>query len=224
MIQIPCVIFAGGKSSRMGEDKSLLPFHGYNTLTQYQYSRLKKIFKNVYISWKNKNKFDFKAPFIEDIKTKDIFAPTVGFVSIFEVLDDDSFFAISVDSPFIDENIIKKLILSDDQKNDATIAKTSFGIEPMCGIYHKSIQNSFKKITNIHNLIGLLYHIWHIPLYYVVYGNCDIRTCLHAPYEDVNGNDVHTWHTVIKFISMSLIVNFHISPQCHINLVKMKSI
>jgi molybdopterin-guanine dinucleotide biosynthesis protein A len=151
MIQIPCVIFAGGKSSRMGEDKSLLPFHGYNTLTQYQYSRLKKIFKNVYISCKNKNKFDFKAPFIEDIKTKDIFAPTVGFVSIFEVLDDDSFFAISVDSPFIDENIIKKLILSDDQKNDATIAKTSFGIEPMCGIYHKSIQNSFKKMLKEDN-------------------------------------------------------------------------
>ena len=151
MIQIPCVIFAGGKSSRMGEDKSLLPFHGYNTLTQYQYNRLKKIFKNVYISCKNKNKFDFKAPFIEDIKTKDIFAPTVGFVSIFEVLDDDSFFAISVDSPFIDENIIKKLILSDDQKNDATIAKTSFGIEPMCGIYHKSIQNSFKKMLKEDN-------------------------------------------------------------------------
>ena len=151
MIQIPCVIFAGGKSSRMGEDKSLLPFHSYPTLTQYQYSRLKKIFKNVYISCKDKSKFDFKAPFIEDIKTKDIFAPTVGFVSIFEVLDDDSFFAISVDSPFIDECIIKKLILSDDKKNDATIAKTSFGIEPMCGIYHRSIQNSFKKMLKDEN-------------------------------------------------------------------------
>ncbi|HIP14156.1 MAG TPA: molybdenum cofactor guanylyltransferase, partial [Sulfurimonas autotrophica] len=26
MFDIPCVIFAGGKSSRMGENKTLLPF------------------------------------------------------------------------------------------------------------------------------------------------------------------------------------------------------
>ncbi len=33
MIQdIPLVIFAGGKSSRMGKDKALLPFGGYSTL------------------------------------------------------------------------------------------------------------------------------------------------------------------------------------------------
>jgi len=34
------IIFAGGKSSRMGRDKALLPFGGYDTLTEYQYRRL----------------------------------------------------------------------------------------------------------------------------------------------------------------------------------------
>ena len=53
---IPCVILAGGKSSRMGEDKSLLPFPPYKTLTHYQYQRLNKIFKNVYISSKDSSK------------------------------------------------------------------------------------------------------------------------------------------------------------------------
>jgi len=41
---IPCVILCGGKSSRMGEDKALLPFGEYSTLVQYQYERLQSVF------------------------------------------------------------------------------------------------------------------------------------------------------------------------------------
>ena len=52
MIDIPCVIFAGGKSSRMGEDKALLAFGEFPTLTQFQLNKLQKIFKNVH---QNKN-------------------------------------------------------------------------------------------------------------------------------------------------------------------------
>lgn len=151
MIDIPCVIFAGGKSSRMGEDKALLPFKNSNTLTEFQLSRLSKIFKTVYISCKNKDKFNFKANFIEDIKTDNIFAPTTGFISIFNTLDVDSFFTISVDSPFIDKAIIKKLIDADTNNLDATIAKTSSGIQPMCGIYHKSLKNEFQKMLDENN-------------------------------------------------------------------------
>ena len=91
MIDIPCVIFAGGKSSRMGEDKALLPFGDFPTLTQFQLNKLQKIFNNVYISCKDSSKFDFlkeneDAKFIEDVKTEDTFAPTTGFIAIFEKL------------------------------------------------------------------------------------------------------------------------------------------
>ena len=146
MIDIPCVIFAGGKSSRMGEDKSLLPFGDFPTLTQFQLHRLKKLFKNVYISCKDANKFNFDADFIVDIKTDNIFAPTAGFVAIFEVLECEKFFALSVDAPFVDAKIINELILQDNIDSDATIAKTEFGIQPMCGIYHNSLQISFQKM------------------------------------------------------------------------------
>ena len=158
MIDIPCVIFAGGKSSRMGEDKSLLPFGDFPTLTEFQLHRLRKLFKNVYISCKNSDKFSFKTDFIEDVKTQNTFAPTAGFVAIFEKLKCDRFFALSVDSPFVDENTIKKLILSDTPKADATIAKTSFGIQPMCGIYHRSLENNFIEMlkTDNHKLGFLL--------------------------------------------------------------------
>jgi len=143
MIDIPCVIFAGGKSSRMGEDKSLLPFGGFNTLIEFQYSRLCKIFTTVYISCKNSNKFDFDAMFIQDDKRDKTFAPTAGFVAAFKELKEDSFFAISVDSPFINEEIITTLLNASSKNFDAIIARTTQGIQPLCGIYTRSLQEAF---------------------------------------------------------------------------------
>lgn len=159
MIETPCVIFAGGKSSRMGEDKSLLPFGDFETLTQFQLSRLSKIFKTVYISCKSKNKFAFEANFIEDALTDSVFAPTAGFVAVFKELKDESFFALSVDAPLIGEEIIVKL-LEEDAKNqnvDATIATSPYGMEPMCGIYHRSLESEFVNMLEINShKLGIL--------------------------------------------------------------------
>ncbi len=151
MIDIPCIIFAGGRSSRMGEDKALLPFSTEKTLTQFQLLKLQKIFKNVYISCKDKNKFDFEASFIEDIKTDNIFAPTTGFVSIFKELEDEKFFVISVDTPFVDKEEIVTLLDNDSSDYDATIAKTVSGIQPMFGIYHRSLEENFKLMLDTDN-------------------------------------------------------------------------
>ena len=157
MLDIPCVIFAGGKSSRMLKDKSLLPFGDFDTLTQFQLSRLRKIFKNVYISCKDKNKFDFNANFIEDIKTDSVFAPTAGFVAIFNTLRCESFFALSVDSPFICEKEINELLKNDLIDTDATIATLEDKTQPMCGIYHRSLEVKFKNMLKQNNhKLGLL--------------------------------------------------------------------
>ena len=153
MLDIPCVIFAGGRSSRMGEDKALLPFAGFDTLTQFQLSRLSKIFKTVYISCKDKSKFNFEANFIEDVKTDNIYAPTAGFLAVFNTLHVDRFFVLSVDSPFVNEGEIKKILEADTLHVDieATIAKTASGIQPMCGIYHRSLESKFIKMLDEDN-------------------------------------------------------------------------
>jgi len=156
MLDIPCIIFAGGKSTRMGEDKSLLPFAGFDTLALFQLFRLKKIFKTVYLSCKDKNKFNFEADFIEEPDT--IYAPTAGFVALFEKLVGERFFIISVDSPFITKTEIEKIIQADTPNTDASIAKTASGIQPMCGIYHRSIEKKLSLMfkTNNHKLGYLL--------------------------------------------------------------------
>ena len=141
---IPAVLFAGGRSSRMGRDKTLLPFAGYRSLSEFQYARLGKLFKTVYISAKA-NKFDFQAELIEDRYA--VSSPLAGIISVFESLDADEVFILSVDAPFVDEKVIDALMLHR-EKHDAVIANTASGKQPLCGIYRRSIlpvaQESFK--------------------------------------------------------------------------------
>jgi molybdopterin-guanine dinucleotide biosynthesis protein A len=157
-LNMPCVIFAGGKSSRMGEDKALLPFRENNSLAEFQYERMKKIFSDVYISAKSADKFDFTCKLIEDPKNIDTYAPTAGFVAMFDTLHVSKIFVLSVDSPFVDKDTVLKLIDADNDSIDACIAKTEGGSHPMCGIYHSSLHVSFKKMlkNNTHRLGQLL--------------------------------------------------------------------
>jgi len=157
--KIPCVIFAGGKSSRMGEDKALLPFGKFNTLTEYQYRRLLPLFEKIYISTKT-DKFPFKAPTIFDDGALKTYAPTIGLLTVFNQIDGNAFFAISVDTPFIDETVIKRLINIYEKENsaDAVIAKSPNGTHPMCGIYTKRLIPKLKEMVenNQHKLGHLL--------------------------------------------------------------------
>jgi molybdenum cofactor guanylyltransferase len=147
MFPISCILFAGGKSSRMGQDKSLLPFGGFPTLTQFQYERLLKLFTHVSISTKTADKFDFDADFILDPKEVD-YAPTAGFVSAFRAVEDERIMVLSVDTPFVDEIVFQSLIDVDEAGLDATIAKTATGSHPLCGIYHRSLLKEFERMLS----------------------------------------------------------------------------
>ena len=147
---ISCVIFAGGKSSRMGQDKSLLPFGGCDSLAEYQYQRLSKLFAHVYLSAKE-NKFDFEAEIIEDIPTDNVYAPTAGFEAMFKKLKDERVFVLSVDTPFVGEEEISALLKNDNKNIDAVIAETATGSHPMCGIYHRSLLPAFETMLKEDN-------------------------------------------------------------------------
>lgn len=145
---VPCVVFAGGKSSRMGEDKAFLPFGGYKSLVEYQVRRLEKIFTNVYVSAKSKDKFsNIHTTVIEDILHCEISAPTTGLINIYRELKNENFFFIlSVDTPFVDEKLISRLIQESTNGYEAVIARTSSGIHPLCGIYTRALEEPIKKM------------------------------------------------------------------------------
>ncbi len=130
------VIFAGGKSSRMGEDKALLPFPNYPTLTQFQQAKLSSLFNEVYISAK-KNKFDFDCRVIQDNYPES--SPLVGIISVFEILTADEVFILSVDAPFVNKETIEKLLAQNESRFDAIVAQSPSGMQPLCGLYKRSI-------------------------------------------------------------------------------------
>ena len=154
--EIPCVILSGGKSSRMGEDKSLLPFSSSSSLIEFQYRRLEPYFNNIFISAKN-DKFDFlqdKSKLIID-KNQDIYSPILALQTILEKFD--KVFIIPVDTPFLTYQTINKLI-HESNTFDITIAQTPLKTHNLCGIFSKEILAFIKNMLkdDIHRINYLI--------------------------------------------------------------------
>ncbi|OUR70555.1 molybdenum cofactor guanylyltransferase [Arcobacter sp. 31_11_sub10_T18] len=150
--KLPCVILCGGKSSRMGEDKALLPFDKYNTLVQYQVERLKPYFKSVQLSSKT-NKFDFPCDIIYD--AEEISSPMIALKTILNALKDEKVFIMTVDTPFVSLGTMDKLYAS--SKNfDITVAQT-LRTHNLCGVFSKSIlANVVEMVDDDFHKIGAL--------------------------------------------------------------------
>jgi molybdenum cofactor guanylyltransferase len=154
--EITCVILSGGKSSRMGEDKSFLPFSSSKTLIEYQYNRLKPYFKNIYISSKT-NKFDFieeKCLILDE--NKDVFSPILALDTIFDKFKNQKIFIITVDTPFVTIESISKLI-EESENYDICIAQTE-KTHNLCGVFSSNISLTIKNmiINDIHKINYLI--------------------------------------------------------------------
>lgn len=132
-MNIPCVILCGGKSSRMGSDKALLPFP-VEPLAIFMSKKMKKIFPKVYLSLKNPNPFhSYGVDFIQEGGSE--FAPMIGIKEAFEQLESDKIFFISVDTPFITEKVIHTLIA--ESIEGVVYAKDNHKEHYLCGVYSR---------------------------------------------------------------------------------------
>jgi len=145
-INVPCVILCGGKSSRMGEDKSMLPFGGYATLAEYQYKRLSEIFNDVYISCKNSSKYGFNGDFIEDEGEE--FNPFLGIKSSFNAIASPQIFFITVDAPFVGKGVIDTIFEAFDPSFEVVIPKDSKGTHNLIGVYSSSLVPKILKMES----------------------------------------------------------------------------
>ena len=170
----------------MKRDKALLPFGGFDTLTQYQIAKFKPYFKNIYISCRDKTKFNFKANFIEDLQEYEDFAPHIGLISVFETLDADAIFVLSVDAPFFNIEHFEKLYQQINSK-DAVVAKSPDGKQPLCAIYKKSILPHLKELTK-EKKYRFAHLFEKIDIHFVEFKERDIFTNLNTPedYERAN--------------------------------------
>lgn len=148
-----CVILAGGKSSRMGKDKTLMPFHNEPSLTHYIHKKLSKIFQNVYISSKF-NKFNPPLNVIND-EISDIFSPMIALASILPKFNAPVFIT-TADMPFIKISSILELAKYKDEY-DVVIASDDEFRHTLCGFYSPTLANKAKFLAqNNQHKIGTL--------------------------------------------------------------------
>ena len=151
------VIFAGGKSSRMGQDKALLPFGDSSSMAALQYRKLQPLFQHVYLGAKT-DKFDFGAPVLLDRYPES--SPMVALASLFETLDTEAAFILSVDMPLIEISDIERMRTYYYQQSqpDILIAQSPRGAEPLFGIYRSTILSQIQALLgqDIHKMGALL--------------------------------------------------------------------
>lgn len=159
MRKIPCVILCGGKSSRMGSNKALLPFP-IEPLAIYLSKKLSPFFSEIYLSLKDPNPF-FSFGVKTLVEAGEEFAPMIGIREAFFKLEEERIFFVSVDTPFISQEVIEGLLAQ--RSNGVVYAKDLRRDHYLCGVYAQEVKTRLeemieKKDFKMSNLIFSLPH------------------------------------------------------------------
>ncbi|GAA9591140.1 molybdenum cofactor guanylyltransferase MobA [Helicobacter pylori] len=148
---IPCVLLAGGKSSRFTTNniqinKALMPLKSYSSLLEYQYTRLLKLFKKVIIS--TKKSYELNAPYLLE-KESDLFSPLFGIHNAFLTLQTPYIFFIPIDTPLVSFESIKALC---GIKSFSVIyAKSPTKKHYLISLWHQSVLNTLNYALKTQN-------------------------------------------------------------------------
>jgi molybdopterin-guanine dinucleotide biosynthesis protein A len=126
-------ILAGGKSRRMGTDKALLVFQGI-PLLEHMIGLIDPFCDKVFISAQNLDYTSFGFEMIPDIYSD--CGPIAGIFSALKYSISDWNLLVSVDVPFVKEELFLSLI-SNIGETDCIIPMHDSGVEPLIGLYHR---------------------------------------------------------------------------------------
>jgi molybdenum cofactor guanylyltransferase len=145
-LTISALILSGGQSSRMGEEKRLINYHG-KTQEQYLFDLLSNYFSVVYVSINQNQTTDL--PYIQDLDLP-IKSPMVGIVSAFNHNPNVAWLVVACDMPFVDENTIEFLLKHRDSEKFATAFENleEHFPEPLLTIYEPRIFPKLQEAIN----------------------------------------------------------------------------
>ena len=143
------IILSGGKSLRMGVNKSLLKI-GNKSVIEITVDLMKSLFDNNILSTNTPEEYEFlKLSMIEDV-FKDA-GPLAGIHSALLKSNTDKNFVISCDVPLINREMIEYII--DFQTDSKIIISSAAGfLQPLVGIYHKKLLPEIEKILTINSV------------------------------------------------------------------------
>lgn len=149
------VILAGGKSSRMGTNKSFLKL-GTQTIIEHIVNLMKSIFSEVIIITNTTDEYEFlNLPMFEDIyKWK---GPLAGIHSALTHSRTEKIFVLSCDVPLMSKEMIKYIV---DYKSDKPIifCEAAGYHQPLVGIYSKEILKEIESVLTDNEVNDKSFH------------------------------------------------------------------
>ncbi len=149
------VILAGGKSSRMGVNKSFLKL-GNQTIIERIVDLMKSIFSEVIIITNTPDEYKFlNLPLYEDIyKWK---GPLAGIHSALTHSQTEKIFVLSCDVPLMSKEMIEYII---EYKSDKSIVfcETAGYHQPLVGVYSKKILNDIDNFISKNEMNDKSFH------------------------------------------------------------------
>lgn len=142
------IILAGGKSSRMGEDKGLMSLFG-RSMISYVLEKALEISSEIIIVTDNTNYKKFGQKVIKDTYKEK--GPLSGIYSGLKASDFDKNLILSCDIPYLKIGLLHFLIYQS-EGFDITVPIHSERIHPLIGIYSKRCLDHFENAIKEGNL------------------------------------------------------------------------
>jgi len=134
------IILAGGKSSRMGQDKGLMLFDG-QLLVEHIIGIAKQISNEIILISNQKKYNKFGIPVFEDIYKKK--GPAGGIHSGLYYSKTENNLVVGCDMPYLSFKLLDHLLNNIKPEFDAIVPRFNNLPEPLCAVYFKS---SIKKL------------------------------------------------------------------------------
>ena len=142
------IILAGGKSSRMGQDKALIPWQNIPMLKRV-YKVANKCTEKVYIitSWPQKYQsiLPTECEWLTELKTE---GPLVALAQGLTQINSNWILLLGCDLPLLNSDIIQTWVSELNQLSPeilALVPKKSQGWEPLCAFYRQEIKIELEK-------------------------------------------------------------------------------
>jgi molybdopterin-guanine dinucleotide biosynthesis protein A len=131
------IILAGGKSSRMGEDKSLLSVDGESMIARIV-RQTQRICAKTFVSARHPDQYRFEGvTLVPDTAPGE--GPLAGIIASLAATDHEINFVCTCDLPDIDEALVRRMIETA-RTCDAVMPRSKSGqVEPLFAVYRRSI-------------------------------------------------------------------------------------
>lgn len=148
------IVLAGGKSSRMGRDKSFLSLKSRKFFLLESYKKLKFLCKNVRVSIREEQREEYSKHIPNEFLVSDSIpnmeGPLQGIFSSFLLFQNDpkikNFLVLAVDIPYMRIKTLARLYSKKEIVGSGVFYQTKEGIEPLCGLYSSEyLRSLFQK-------------------------------------------------------------------------------